>query len=207
MFLNREEAGIRLALRLSQEKKPQRPLVVAIPRGGVVIGKVISEVLEYPLALLIVKKIGALDNPELALGAVGPGGKAYWDEAIVSSLKVSEDVRETLLEKTYKQVKEREKFLGTSFPEVKDQDIILVDDGVATGATAISATNILRENGANSITLATPVISKGTKKEISPFFEKIVSVVTPLFFNSVGAFYKEFPQVSDEEVRTLLKRD
>lgn len=205
MFLNREEAGTRLAVRLSSEKAIGDSSIIAIPRGGVVVGKAISEILGIPLGVLIVKKIGAPQNPELAIGATGSDGMVFWDEKLMKYLGVSEKEREDALSKTIRTIKEREKSLGIEIPNIKGKIAIVVDDGVATGATAISTFMILRKLGARKVILATPVISRRTKKELEKYFDKIVSVETPHDFQAVGEFYRDFPQVEDKEVRKLLK--
>ena len=208
MFLNREEAGVRLSVRLSREKFPKESIVVAIPRGGVVVGKSISEVLRLPLKVLLVKKIGASHNPELAIGATGPpaggDGIVFWDENLITDLKISNQEREKALATTIHIIKSREEKLGLKIPDVRNKTIIVADDGVATGATVIVASLILKKLGAKKIILATPVIAKSTQQQIAKYFDKIISVKTPLGFSAVGEFYREFPQVEDHEVKKLL---
>src|SRR3990167_9630835 len=206
MFLNREEAGIRLALKLSKEKIPKDSIIVAIPRGGVIVGKVASEILKIPLSILIVKKIAAPHNPELAIGATGSDGVVFWDENLIGYLDISGKEKDKALSLTIKTIKAREKQLGIKIPDVKRKTTIVVDDGVATGATTIVTSMILKKLGSKKIILATPVISKRTKKELGEHFDKIVSVLTPDDFSAVGEFYREFPQVEDEEVKALLDR-
>ena len=205
MFSNRKEAGVRLALKLSKEKFPRDSIVVSIPRGGVVVGKAISEILGIPLAVLIVKKIGAPQNPELAIGATGSDGVVFWDEKLLKYLGISGKEKKQALLKTIRTIKEREEGLGIKIPNIKDKIAIVVDDGVATGATAISTSMILKKLGAKKVILATPVISRSTKKELEKYFDHIISVETPRNFQAVGEFYQEFPQVEDEEVRKLLR--
>lgn len=196
---------MRLALKFSKEKFPRDSIVVSIPRGGVVVGKAISEILGIPLAVLIVKKIGAPQNPELAIGATGSDGVVFWDKKLIEYLGVSEKEKKQALLETIRTIKEREEGLGIKIPNIKDKIAIVVDDGVATGATAISTSMILKKLGAKKVILATPVISRSTKKELEKYFDQIVSVETPRDFQAVGQFYQEFPQVEDEEVKTLLK--
>lgn len=210
MFLNREEAGMRLSVLLLKEGKFESAVVVAIPRGGIVVGELVSKVLRVPLAALIVKKIGAPGNPELAIGATGPpvGGDSvvFWDELLIKSLKISPEEKKDALFATIKTIKAREKILKLPRLRARNKTAIVVDDGVATGATAIAASLILKKLGSKKNILATPVISKHTKKEIKKYFDKIISVITPSDFSAVGQFYREFPQVEDEEVRDLLHR-
>jgi putative phosphoribosyl transferase len=207
MFRNREEAGIKLASKINKEKI-KNAIVVAIPRGGVVLGKAVSSILRLPLAVLIVKKIGSPNNPELAIGATGPptGGDniVYWDEDIIKSLGISDKEKNRLLKKTIQSIRQKEKSLGLLKLNVYDKVAIIVDDGVATGATAVAASLILRKLGASKVILATPVIAKHTEKQISPHFYKIITIMSPRDFQAVGQFYLDFPQVEDEEVRKLL---
>jgi predicted phosphoribosyltransferase len=153
MFLNREEAGLRLALLLSQEKKREDSVVVAIPRGGVIVGNVVSEVLGLPLETLLVKKIGAPNNPELAIGATGTplvDSVVFWDEDLVSRLKVSDKEKNELLAVSQKTIRERERNLNVKIPGVKNKFAIVVDDGVATGATVIVASLVLKKLGSKT---------------------------------------------------------
>jgi len=204
MFLNREEAGIRLALKLSQLGKLDKPIVISIPRGGVIVGKTVSEILKFPHRLILVKKIGAPHNPELAIGATGSDSIVFWDEDLIESLSISKKEQEEALSSTVKTVSDREKSLHLAPLKVNGKTVILVDDGVATGATVIVASKILKKLGLNKIILATPVISKRTKKELEKYFDRIVAVETPVTFQAVGEFYQEFPQVEDEEVKEIL---
>mgnify|MGYP001611067425 CR=1 FL=1 len=207
MFLNREEAGIRLALKLSKEKFPRDSIIVSIPRGGVVVGKTISEILGMALQVLLVKKVGAPQNPELAIGATGSNGVVYWDEKLIEYLGISDKEKDTVFSETVRGIKAREKRLGIE-PlkriDLKKKTIIVVDDGVATGATAITAFKILKKLGSKKIVMATPVISGRTKKELRRYFDRVIAVETPHDFQAVGQFYQEFPQVEDEEVKKIL---
>lgn len=205
MFLNREEAGIRLALKLSKGKIPKNSVVVSIPRGGVIVGRTISEVLNLPLQVLLVKKIAAAQNPELAVGATGSDGVVFWDEKLISYLGMSDKERDEAISETVKTIKKRERSLGIKPPKVRGKIALIVDDGVATGATAIAASLILKKVGAKRIILATPVISKRTKKELEKYFDKIIAVEIPQEFQAVGQFYRDFPQVEDKEVKELLR--
>ncbi len=203
MFLNREEAGIRLALLLSREKL-RNAIIVAIPRGGVIVGKAVSEILKARLRVLIVKKISTPQNPELAIGAVGSLAIVFWDKNLINRIGISEKEKEKAFRQTVKTIKIREKSLGIKAPVVRGKTSVVIDDGVATGATAIAASMILKKLGSQKIILATPVISKNTKKKLEKYFDKIISVETPHDFQAVGQFYKEFPQIADQEVRKTL---
>ena len=207
MFLNREEAGIRLALKLSKEKFPRDSIIVSIPRGGVIVGKTISEILGMALQVLLVKKVGAPQNPELAIGATGSNGVVYWDDKLIEYLGISDKEKDAAFSETVRRIKAREKRLGVESLkqiDLKRKTLIVVDDGVATGATAITAFKILEKLGSKKIVMATPVISRRTKKELQKYFDRVIAVETPRDFQAVGQFYREFPQVEDEEVKAIL---
>lgn len=204
MFLNREEAGIKLASIVSLEKEFKNAVVISIPRGGVIVGDAVSRILHIPHYPLVVKKIGAPNNPELAIGATGFDGVVFWDEEIIGNLDITRKERNESLAQTVKTIQERERSLSIKSPKVRQKTAIVVDDGVATGSTAIAASLILKKMGASKVILATPLISKNTKQEILEYFDKIISVETPKRLGAVGEFYQEFPEVSDEEAREIL---
>lgn len=206
MFADRQEAGLRLAVLLLKEKNLKDAVIVSIPRGGVVVGCEVASVVSLKHYPMIVKKIAAADNPELALGATGSDGVVFWDSRL-TDLILDKSEKKRLLRATIKTIKEREKSLKLPLPRVKGKIVFVVDDGVATGATAIAASLILRKLGSKEVILAVPVISKSTKSEISKYFDKIIAAELPQDFRAVGEFYQDFPQVEDDEVRKLLKRD
>lgn len=205
IFKNREEAGHLLAAKL-QKEKISTDFIVGIPRGGVVIARIIADELHLPLTVVVVKKIGAPDNPELAIGAVGAENVVFWDEKLVTTLGVTSEQRQNLLAKKEKERKDREEFLNIQFPYIEQKTVVVVDDGVATGATSIVAGLYLKEKKANSVILATPVVAKDTLRVLQKYFDKIVYLASPKNFSAVGQFYKEFPQVDDKEVLNLLKQ-
>lgn len=169
MFANRTEAGILLVAKLQKYTGRKKVLVLAIPRGGVVVGKVVSEALKVPFGVVYAKKIPTPGQPELAKGA--------------------RIVRTSKFGKT---------------PEVKGKEVILVDDGVATGETVKAAIKYLKNKKAKKIILAVPVAPKDTSKKLKKLVDKLIVLETPVFFSAVGEFYRDFPQVTDEEVIKLL---
>ena len=206
MFKDREEAGILLAKKLKKFVKPNT-LVLAIPRGGVVVGSVISNVLNLGFDVIVVRKIGAPLNPELAIGAVGPDDTVYWDRKLCENLGVAKLEMAKL--KTIKslEVLVRENiFRGNKKPlDVAGKIVILVDDGVATGATVIAAQKYLKKIGVKEVILAVPVISTEVLRGIKRYFDIVVALKIIKIFYSVGEFYKYFPQVENDEVVKLLK--
>lgn len=200
MFYDREDAGEQLASSLFGKKYLKSAIIVAIPRGGVVVAKKISQMLSLPLFAIIVKKITFSGNTELAVGATSDGS-VFWDE----SFKLLPEEKKELLENTRRQTAERRKELNLQPFNPTGKTVILVDDGVATGATAIAAAISLKEQKAKRIILAAPVISRTTKEKIEKYFDEIVSVIIPESLFTVGQFYKNFSEVTFDEVRGLLK--
>lgn len=207
MFANREQAAMLLALKLEPFKK-EKLLVFAIPRGAVGMGKIIAESLNAPFDILVVRKIGAPRNPELAIGAVGPDGIAYWDQTLCKALGVNKGMKNGELRIKNQERKEREKQLrkGEVYPNMQDKTLLVVDDGVATGATVIAAAKFIATKQAKKIVLATPVIAKDTFVKVKRYFDEVVYLEVPQEFRAVGQFYKDFPQISDEEVKEMLKQ-
>ena len=156
---------------------------------------------------MLVKKVGAPQNPELAIGATGSNGVVYWDKKLIEYLGISDKEKDAVFSESVRGIKASEKRLGIE-PlkriDLKKKTIIVVDDGVATGATAITAFKILKKLGSKKIVMATPVISGRTKKELRRYFDRVIAVETPHDFQAVGQFYQEFPQVEDEEVKKIL---
>lgn len=207
MFKNREEAGLLLANKLKSYKETDA-VVIGIPRGGVVVAKKIADVLKLPLHIVVIKKIGVPTSPELAIGAVGPKGVVTWDKDLIKRLQLSKlQLLELKLQKE-KERKEREKALrqasGKHDLDIMGKTVILVDDGIATGATILTLEKFLKKEHVAKKVLAVPVISKDTFRDISRYFDKIVVLAVEENFYAVGQFYEEFPQVSDEEVLSLL---
>ncbi|MCL5438875.1 MAG: phosphoribosyltransferase [Patescibacteria group bacterium] len=208
MFENREEAARLLLRKLEKFIGFKNLLILAIPRGGVAIGKIVADTLTLPLDILVIKKIGVPGNPELAIGAVGPSNTVYWDESIIKSLNLDKgDLKILKLQKEKEQAHKEIEFRSSRKAlEIKNKIIILVDDGVATGATVLCAQKYLKKSKAKKITLAVPVIAKNTYQEIKRYFDEIISLKKVENFYAVGQFYKEFPQVSDDEVIKILNK-
>lgn len=210
MFQNRKEAGMLLSKRLSNFKKDENAIILAIPRGGVVVGKQISQDLSLPLSLVVVKKLGAPSNPELAIGALAPSGVKYIDWDLALRIGAEQEYLDREIRQKKKEVEERvKKFQISNFKFSKYKTFILVDDGIATGATTLAAieyikASVKRKAESEKLILAVPVIAKETYNRLQEKVDKIVALETPEFFGAVGEFYREFPQISDEEVIKLL---
>lgn len=205
-FKNREEAGKTLAKALL-EYKGKNPLVLAIPRGGVVIAYEVAKALSAPLDLIIPRKIGAPGNPELAIGAVTEDGTTVLNQSVVESLMVSKEYIELAKEEQIKEIKRRVKvYRGGSAPhDLEGKTVILVDDGIATGATVKAAINSIRKKRPRTIVVASPVGPPETVEELKKYADKIVCPVVYEPFFAIGQFYEDFSQVSDEEVTRLMR--
>jgi putative phosphoribosyl transferase len=207
-FVNRVDAGKRLASAL-KIFSGKYGVVLAIPRGGVVVGFEIAKALNLLLDITIPRKIGAPDNPELAIGAVTEDGTAILDQNVIKYLGVS---REYVVEETERQKQEinrRLKFYkqDTSYPDLKGLDVIVVDDGIATGSTMKAALASVKNRGAASITFAVPVGPPSTIEDFEKIAGRVVCLYTPEFFQAIGEFYEDFSQTFDEEVIRLLQEN
>jgi predicted phosphoribosyltransferase len=160
------------------------------------------------LDVIVTKKIGAPDNPELAIGAVAEDGAYILDDSIVRQLYVPKGYIEEEVERQRQEIQRRlERYRGNvPYPSLKNREVIVVDDGVATGATLKAALRLVRNKGAKSVTVAVPVGPPDTIRELQEFADRVVCLLTPEPFYAIGQFYDDFSQTSDDEVTELLKR-
>jgi len=205
-FANRVDAGKRLAAEL--ENFAGNAIVLAIPRGGVVVGYEIAKELNLPLDVIIPRKIGAPDNPELAIGAMTEDGTIILDENLVSYIGVSQDYIKEESDQQKNEIKRRlNLYRGNEpYPSLQGLNVILVDDGIATGSTMKAALSSVRNRGARTVTVAVPVGPPSTIKELKKHADKVVCLYTPEYFEAIGQFYVDFNQTSDEEVIELLNQ-
>jgi putative phosphoribosyl transferase len=208
MFNDRRDAGVHLASRLEEYKGQTGVLVLALPRGGVATGYEIAHYLKVPLDIVIVRKIGFPGQPELAIGAVSETGRVVLNESIISMYGVSKDYVEREVSQQKKEISRRAELYrkGKRLPSLEGKTIILVDDGVATGATMKAAIITLKEEKLKKLIVALPVAPAGMADEIEQMANTLICIETPFDFMAVGAYYHDFTQVSDEEVIDLLKR-
>lgn len=198
-FENREDAGRRLAVKLRKIIKDGDFVVVALLRGGIVLGKEISNYFKIPLFPLSVKKIGAPLNSELAIGAVTFDKTHYFDEGLIKYLDVDQKYIKDSLENKSKEAEILQKKLKGKL-SLRNKKIVIVDDGVATGTTVICSSKYVRNAQVEEIILATPVISKEILKNIKKHFDRVVYLKNVDNLASVSQFYRNFPQVEDDEV-------
>ena len=205
MFSSRIHAGQQLAQELVK-RQVQADLVLGIARGGVVVAIEVAKTLKLPLDVLVVKKLGAPRNPELAIGALTYGDVTYIDEDLVRRLTVDKMFVVEEVKKKHHEFLEREKQMrnGKPQPRVVNERVVLVDDGIATGATVIAAVQWLRQQKARTITLALPVAPQQIVSVLVSLVDEYVILEEPENFHAVGEFYKDFKEVTDEEVKNLL---
>ncbi len=206
IFSDRVEAGRRLAEAL-REYEGKEVVVLAIPRGGVVVGYQVAKRLGAPLDVIAPRKIGAPHNPELAIGAVAEDGTIILDEGLVRSLGVPESYIGEESERQREEIRRRLRlYRGEApYPELKGHVVILVDDGVATGSTAKAALASIRRRGPEEVVVAIPVAPPSTARELEEEADRVVCLYTPEPFYAIGQFYRDFSQTSDEEVVGLLE--
>ena len=206
IFKDREAAGQVLTEHLKKYKEAQYTIVLGIPRGGVVVAAVVAKKLNLPLDVVITRKIGAPDQPELALGAVDPSGQVWWDKSLLGDLRIRIYDLRFEIKKQLEEIKRRENLyrLGKPPLNVKSRTVILVDDGIATGATVISAATYLKSIGTEKIVLAVPVGPVEVLEKLKGEVDELVVPYPQDYLGSVGSFYQNFEPVSDEKVIKLL---
>jgi len=208
-FANRGEAGLRLADKLLH-LKDRKPVVLALPRGGVAVGFEIARALDAPLDIVLVRKIGVPWQPELALGAVtdGIGHEIFVDRNLAASLDVPDSYIEEETTRQLEEIERRRKSYCADRPvlEIAGRTAILVDDGIATGATMRVALQAVRHRGPARLVLAVPVAPPDTLTALRTEVDEAVSLETPVELGAIGFYYRDFHQMSDDEVTDLLAR-
>jgi putative phosphoribosyl transferase len=208
MFLDRRDAGAKLAPKLLKYKDNKDVLVLALPRGGVMTGYETALALRVPMDVLIVRKIGVPWQPELAAGALSETGALVINKLVVSGYKISKEFLEKEVSRQKEEISRRIELYrnGKGIACLEDKIIILIDDGVATGATMKAAVETLREAKIRKLVVALPVSPADTAEELRGMSDEFVCIETHDDFLAVGNYYQDFTQVSDEEVVDLLER-
>jgi len=207
IFKDRKEAGQLLSKKLSKYKKKRNVIVLGIPRGGVVVAREISDKLKIPLDVVVTKKIGAPHQEELAIGAVGPEGALILDTKLINELGVSKDyIKYKAREKTDEVVERLLKFRKNESLRLVGKTVVLVDDGIATGASVEVAIKFLKTKNVKKIVLSVPVAPKEAVSKFKKIVDELVVLESPLLFQAVGQFYINFPQITDEEVIEMLNK-
>jgi putative phosphoribosyl transferase len=208
IFSNRTEAGKLLAEQLQKFSGQSNTLVLALPRGGVPVGYEIARSLKIPLDIFLVRKLGVPWHEELAFGAMAMGEVIVFNEMIMQQLELDPQTIESVIARERAVLNERnKKYRGDRpLPDLKNKNIILVDDGIATGATMRAAIIGLRKLGCGRIVVAAPVAPPEVYLQFSSLADEIVCLITPKSFYAIGAWYQDFPQTTDAEVNQLLAK-
>jgi len=207
MFRNRFDAGRRLADALA-DRGVTADVVLGIPRGGLPVARVVADALGAPLDVIVASKIGAPDSPEVAIGAVASDGTVWRNEDLLAATGASDAYFERERRRETGVAREKlRRYRGTDgSPDLAGRRVVVVDDGLATGATAIAALRQVRAAGADRLTLAVPVGSPRSLEAVRAEADDVVCVESPSEFRAVGQFYRSFEQVSDEEAMAALDR-
>jgi putative phosphoribosyl transferase len=207
-FPNRAEAGRLLAEKLEKYADRNDVIVLGLPRGGVPVAYEVAKSLRAPLDVFIVRKLGVPGFEELAAGAIASGGVRVLNEDVLRALPNADEIIESITAKETAELERREKSYRDDrpAPELRDRVVILVDDGLATGATMHAAVKALRQRDVAKIVVAVPVGPPDTCREFEDEADETICASAPDFFQAVGQYYEDFSQTSDEEVRDLLAR-
>jgi predicted phosphoribosyltransferase len=205
-FRNRQDAGRRLAGVLAM-LAVEHPIVLGIPRGGVIVSAEVAETLEAEHGVVVARKLGAPGNAELAIGATTASGVTYIDNDIAGMVGMSNTWLDQEVERQSARARQyEEQFNGHARPQLAGRDVFVVDDGVATGSTAIAAIRSVRSSGARKVIFAVPVGPPHTLERLKQEADEVVCLIDEPMFFAVGQFYADFGQVEDEEVRAVIDR-
>ncbi|HEX4810602.1 MAG TPA: phosphoribosyltransferase [Bryobacteraceae bacterium] len=207
IFRDRIEAGNALAKRVADSVHDRDVLVLALPRGGVPVGFQVAQALHAELDVFLVRKLGLPGQEELAIGAIASGGIRVLNEALIAELQLSPKLIEQIAAREERELKVREELYREGRPplSVRDRTIILVDDGLATGASMKAAARAIRMQSAKRIIVAVPVAAKQTCNEFRMDVDQIICAYTPEPFLAVGVWYEDFSQTTEQEVQKLLE--
>lgn len=205
-FVDRRDAGRVLARSLSRLADRPDVVILALPRGGVPVAYEVASALHAPLDVFLVRKLGAPGREELAMGAIASGDVVVINEDVVQGLRISQEEIEEVAQRERRELERRERTYRTSRPPLNPsgKTAVLIDDGLATGASMRAAVQALRQLEPKEIIVAVPVASASTCEELVREVDEVVCARTPEPFYAVGSWYEDFRQTSDEEVRTLL---
>lgn len=206
IFRNRQEAGILLAQKLKKYCN-ENPIVFGMPRGGVVVAFEIAKALNAPLDVIVSRKIGAPDQPEFAIGAIAPNNIVIFDESLLAQLGLDKTSIQPYIQTEQKEMERRiQLYRGNKpFPDLRNRTVVIVDDGLATGRSAIAAVRAVKQMKPKKIILAAGACAIESKQLLEKEVDKVVCLLTPANFYAVGQWYHDFSQTSDEEVIKLLK--
>ncbi|MCL7416476.1 MAG: phosphoribosyltransferase [Halalkalicoccus sp.] len=204
-FADRTDAGERLAA-LLDDREVSADLVLAIPRGGLPVGRAVADALSVPLDVTVARKVGAPGNPELAVGAVGADGSLWRNDDLIARLGVSEGYVDSQAALEAEAAREkRDRYRGGRDPlDLLGKAVLIVDDGIATGATTVACVRQARAAGADRVIVAVPVAPSEAISALETEADGVIALSTPVNFGAVGRFYRSFEQVPDEVAMTYL---
>jgi len=209
MFENRKEAGQKLAYKLKEKLDIQNKkdfVILALPRGGVIVAQQVSEILGIPFDVIVTRKIGHPFNPEYAIGAVGESGCFIANPEVAES-EISQTYLKKKIQEEQKEIQRRLRQYrpARKFPQITDKKVILIDDGIATGLTVMAAIAEIKRRHPFRVILALPVAAPEAIRKIKKEFSEVIVLEQPRFFSAVSQCYRHFEQVTDKEVREAMK--
>ncbi len=207
VFRDRRDAGVQLAAQLMRYAGDSSVIVLGLPRGGVPVAYEVARALRAPLDIFVVRKLGVPGHRELAMGAIASGGFRVLNPEVVKALRIPEAMMDAVAAQEQKELeRQQHAYRGDiPFPQLTNQTVIVVDDGLATGSTMLAAVRAVREMHPARIVAAAPVAAAETCRLLAKEADEVVCVSTPESFHAVSMWYEEFSQTSDEEVRYLLE--
>jgi len=207
-FENRVQAGRRLGAALECYSSSSEVTVLALARGGLPVGEQVAEIIKAPLDVFVVRKLGVPGREELAMGAIASGGIRFLNDRIIRAINISaEEIEEAVARETVELKRREQVYRDGRRPEpLADRTVILVDDGLATGASILAAVKAVRERNHASVVVAVPVAAPEVLSSIEGAANRVICLETPTPFEAVSAWYLDFPQTTDQEVREILRR-
>jgi putative phosphoribosyl transferase len=206
IFMNRSDAGKKLAEALSRREGLEDAVVLALPRGGVPVGFEVARTLRAPLDVFVVRKLGVPGHEELAMGAIASGDVVAWNEDVLRESHVSQEILDRVVAREREELKRRESVYRGDRPSIviEGKTVLLVDDGLATGASMRAAVSAVRTRKPSRIIVAVPAAPPDTCDSFRASVDEVVCLITPRPFSAVGLWYADFSQTTDREVRELL---
>lgn len=208
IFRDRKDAGQQLANKLQEYKNKKDTIVLALPRGGVIVGYEVAKELNLPLDLVVPRKIGAPGNEEYAIGAITETGEGIFDQQAIDILGVTKEYLDKKITEEKKEAQRRlkEYRVGRKTLNLKNKTVIIIDDGLATGLTMRAAIKSVKKQNVKEIIVAIPVTALDSLKIVQTEANKVIYIDAPSYFGAVGAFYENFYQTTDKEVIELMKK-
>lgn len=207
IFQDRHDAGKKLGQNL-EDRKFVNPIILALPRGGIVVAEEVAKIINAPIDVVISRKIGAPGQEEFGIGAISENEDPWFNPQVSGYFDFDSPlIEETVLEEVH-ELRRRKKLYrhGHELPDLSDKTVILVDDGLATGVTAIAAAKFLRSKKPKRLILAVPVGPKEIHPELEEIFDEIICLHNPSNLRAIGLWYNDFKQVEDEEVKSILEK-